>query len=239
MTVNQLARSRPPRYRRSLKHSPNSQEVLRAGARGALRKVAKMKAAKKFKRSRMRGLFLMVLLSAGCAHARNLDVRGTNGTRTFTVAEGTPRDFVGVSRVCVTGFDLDSTVDVRMTIMAVLRKRAPYLTFDCGGTSSGRLEVQYSAGYSFVTHSPPPSLGPRAGFGFVSVRPPGRGVMESRAEWTDNYGGTAEEVATHFANDLVTFLTDPSKPFTSRQGGQPPPTDNRLAAMRAPANLFA
>jgi hypothetical protein len=163
----------------------------------------------------MRRLLLMLLLSAGCAHAHKLDVRGPDGERSFKIVKGEPGDFAGVTRVCVDGFDADSKFDVKKRILTVLSERAPHLTLDCGRPSAGLLQVTYQSGYSSITHSPPPFLGPRFGVGILR-RPAGNGEVQAEAEWMDTYGGTAEELTTYFANDLVAFLADPSKPFTSR-----------------------
>src|SRR4051794_21943020 len=115
-------------------------------------------------------LLLMVLLCAGCAHTKTLDVRGSDGQRGFLIMNGEPGDFVGIMHLCVEGLDQSSKVDVQKLIVAVLRERAPHLTLDCDRSSTELLQVTYQSGYTFTTDSTPPSLGRRNGMALLTRR---------------------------------------------------------------------
>jgi hypothetical protein len=154
----------------------------------------------------MRVLVLFSLATLGCAHG-NVELHDAAGRRGFRLDQGRVEDFARVSSLCLTARDHDSDPSVLPTILAVL-KRIPLLDLDCHDQAAAR--VEYHASYSGCTHCPPPYRGPR--FGFALVWWPQRdGGGGPQAVWTDTYGGSPEEVASHFAEDLASLLIYPAK----------------------------
>ena len=113
-----------------------------------------------------------------------------------------------MASLCLEARDHDSVSSVFPTILAVLKERIPLLALDCRDHAAAR--VEYHASYSGCTHCPPPYRGPRWGFALVWW-PQRDGGGGPQAVWTDTYGGSPEEVASHFAEDLASFLNNPAK----------------------------
>jgi len=163
--------------------------------------------------------FLTLIACVVCvACAARADLTGLDALRSDDEAswvyyKGSLCDFKRQATVCATAVDEGTQelatpyrrVDLTQTVLASLKRELPGLTYSCHDSDS-RIRAEYQGGYSFVTHSAPPYLGRRFGLGLVRLESPQGWIAE--VVWTDNRGGSAEDVGLRFAHALAGFLAE-------------------------------